>query len=164
MFGGEGNDTYLVHSTLSTYIVDHGTSTEDMLSIYDETYDNLHFVFNVDSTGAIDGNTMKVLNNANFELWQADMLDDSIKGITISRDDLGGSWNAIENFEDAGLGDECRSITINAIDTMRADIASWLAEEGYTDVADVFENEKAEGDIDTLIAKFDITDQWHQAV
>ena len=151
--GGTGDDYYLVYTTVNTTIAD-SAGTDDFMNIYDETYNNLHFVFNVDSDGEVDEYGLRILNNANFNLWKADMADENIKGINIE------DFNSIETFEEAGDDSGCSQLTIDKVDAVRADIANWLDDNDYADVADVFENEKTDGDITTLIGKFDITDKW----
>ena len=156
LYGDSGNDTFIVfvNGGLNTYISD-SEGTADNLNIYDETYNNLHFVFNVNAAGIVDDTGLRVLNNANFDLWKIDMTDANIKGINIL-----GQWDSIETYEEAGNGLGCSHMTVSALQNVKADIASWLSTNGYADVADVFANEKTEGDINKLIAKFDVSTQW----
>ncbi len=156
LYGDSGNDTFIAftNSGMNTYISD-SQGIADNLNIYDETYDNLHFVFNVDAEGNVDNAGLRVLNNTNFELWKTDMTDANIKGIRVL-----GQWDAIDTYEEAGDGYGCSHMTVSALQNVKADIASWLSTNGYADVADALANEKTEGDINTLIAKFDVTTQW----
>ena len=48
------------------------------------------------------------------------------------------------------------NIDINAwYETVKADVAGWLSDNGYTDTTDVLINEKQDGDIAALIAQYD---------
>ena len=155
LYGDEGNDTFIVFASegLNTFVSD-SLGTADSMNIYDETYDKLHFVFNIDKDGNMDSNGLRILNDENFNLWKANISDTNIKGINITE------WNCVENFEEAGDGNGCSHLTISTIETVKNEIASWLTSEGYTDVSDVFANEKTAGDITTLLGKYDITDKW----
>ena len=156
LYGDEGNDTFVVFASkgLNTFVSD-SSGMADSMNIYDETYDNLHFVFNIDIDGNMDSNGLRILNNENFNLWKANMSDTNIKGINILE-----QWNSIETYEEAGDANGCSHLNISAIETVKTDIVSWLAANDYADVANVFANEKTEGDINTLIAKFDVKSQW----
>lgn len=158
MYGDGGNDTFIVFASegLNT-IVSDSSGTSDALNIYDETYDNLHFVFNADSDGNIDNNGLRILNNENFDLWKANVNDENIKGISIIND-----WNCIENYEEAGDGNGCSHLTVATLETLKNEVVSWLTSDGrdYGSVSDVLTKENNGEDITALIAKFNISDQW----
>ena len=157
LYGDEGNDTFIVFASegLKTFVSDSsGTADTDSMNIYDETYDNLHFVFNIDNEGNMDSDGLRILNTENYNLWKTDISDSNIKGINIT------NWNCVENFEEKGDDNGCSHLTISVIEEVKSNITSWLTSEGYSSVSDVFENEKIDGDITTLLGKFDITDKW----
>ena len=76
----------------------------------------------------------------------------NIKGINVT-----DNWNCTEKYEEAGDTNVCRHLEVSDISTVKYNIATSLADEGYTDVQDVFEHEKTEGDIVTLTGMFDLT-------
>ena len=157
LYGDEGDDSYIayVNEGLNTYITDFSSTEGDSLNIYDGNYDHLHFVFNVSAGGDVDGYGLRILNDDNYDLWQADVEDVNIKGISVL-----GNWDVIEKYEEAGDANGCWHLTIADIDEVRTNIAGWLTAEGYDDVQDVFKNEKTEGDITTLTSMFDLTARW----
>lgn len=157
MYGDGGNDTFIVFASegLNTILSD-SSGTSDALNIYDETYDNLHFVFNADSDGNIDNNGLRILNNENFDLWKANVNDENIKGINIVND-----WNCIEKYEEAGDGNGCSHLTVATLETLKNDVVSWLTSGGrdYGSVSEALTSGNNE-DITALIAKFDVSGQW----
>ena len=124
-------------------------------------YSNLHFVFNVGSNGEVDAAGLRILTDSEFDLWKTNTNHASLKGIQVVKDAAGnGAWNSFETYEDAGDENGCSHMSVTALNDVKADIAGWLLDNGYTDVNDVFTHEKTEGDIGTLVAKFDVTDKW----
>jgi Ca2+-binding RTX toxin-like protein len=157
LYGDEGNDMFIafVNEGLNTTISD-SSGTQDALNIYDETCDNIHFVFNADSDGNIDNNGLRILNNENFNLWKANVNDENIKGINIVN-----NWNCIENYEEAGDDNGCSHLTVATLETLKNDVVSWLTSGGrdYGSVSEALTSGNNE-DITALIAKFNISDQW----
>ena len=167
LYGDAGNDTIFVLAGAKNIISD-SSGTDDALSINPfnnsdiANYENLHFVFNVDSEGNVDDAGLRILTNDEFNLWKTNTNHANIKGINVVKDSDGnGGYNCIETFIDAND----YSISMNAIEAVKTDITSWLTLGGrdYGSVAEVLTKEDNEADIAALIAKFDVTDQWTAA-
>ena len=166
LYGDAGDDSIYILAGANN-IVSDSSGEHDFLAINsgngtdNALYSNLHFVFNVDVSGNVDDAGLRILTNDEFSLWQTNTNHENLKGIQVVKAADGtGSWDCIETFEDAGDNNGCSHLSVTALQNVKADIASWLSTNGYADVADVLANEKTDGDIATLIAKFDVTTQW----
>jgi len=156
LYGDGGNDQYVIYNNLRNIISD-SNGTGDYLNIQDTDYTDMHFVFNVDSQGNVDSDGLRILSDSDYAKWQVNTSDSTIKGTSVVKASDGtGGWNCIESFMDKTV----YSISMTQINSVKNEIVSWLTSEGYTDVSDVFANEKTAGDITTLLGKYDITDKW----
>ena len=160
VYGDAGDDTIFVNTSQKSIIWD-SEGENDVLSINplvepsdEANYQNLHFVFNVDNTGKIDTNGLRILTTDDFELWQANVNDTNIKDISIAADADGNGWDCIETIIDYNN----YTMSIDTFKAVKADIVSWLSTanggNGYTDVAAALASGNAE-DVSALIAKFD---------
>lgn len=147
-------DTYNAYIDQTTKITDKGGNA-DVLNIMntngktDGVKSGLHVLFNVSSdygsSSVID--TVNILDDTNLDLWKT---NEDYKGIFITK-------NAIETINSS----DGYYITSADIGSLAETVASWLTEKGYANVNSVLTDEKNEGDINALIAKFDSI-EWQQ--
>lgn len=147
-------DTYNAYIDQTTKITDKGGNA-DVLNIMntngktDGAKSGLHVLFNVSSdygsSSVID--TVNILDETNLDLWKT---NEDYKGIFITK-------NAIETINSS----DGYYITSADIGSLAETVASWLSDNGYSDVNSVLTDEKNEGDINALIAKFDSI-EWQQ--
>ena len=153
--GMAGNDTYDVYmnNTANTYIEDSAGS--DILNIKNKAHSELHIAFNIAKGGSsIIEDSLMILDDTNFDKWQSNINDETIKGIKIGGTDI----TAIETIK----AKDNYYLSSTQLDTLKSSVATWLSTAndgaGYTDLNAAFTSAEKE----TLIAYIGTQTQWQQ--
>lgn len=119
---------------------------DDVITVTDSAHSGLHVVFDIAKNGTnITADSMWILDDTNYALWQADMNDSAIKGINIK----GTNITAIETIR----ANDGKYLGVTQLNALKSVVAGWLGSEGrdYADVSAALASEDKEALI-TFIA------------
>ncbi len=164
--GGAGDDTYIVKSLANqTVILD--TTGYDTLKIQDSTK-NMKMIFDVaiDGNGNIinssaDNDGLYILNNTTYKKAASTGNLDVASGIEV--DDFAKVSNSSYRTSVKKIEAKDGSyLTMDDIDAIRQDIASWLNTNGYNSALEVL-YDGSKTDINNLLSIYqNIENQWHK--
>jgi len=149
IFDAKGNDSYKVNNIVDTLSIDDRKG-KDSLTI--KNADNIGVFFNV----SVDGE--KIVTGENLQIFDTTQIktnDDNsneiVGGITIKNYLTTNASKDKGCIETIKFGSNKMNLNIGSIANS---VAGWLNSNGYTSSADVFVEQKQEGDLNQLIALY----------